>query len=272
MNTCSAFAPASISAFFSPYQGRDVNSTGALGLRFTLTKGIRAQVAPAKSTRIFVNGEEWEFALLHKVLKKFPPVQVQLQAQFPFGCGFGMSAGALLATLLASNELFSLALPRYEIAAIAHAAEVEAGTGRGDVASQITGGVTLSRSIGEPFAIERLRIEDRPVFIQVHGSLSTKSILKNAVLRRKVSRAGRAAVGEFSTLRRKAFSSGVKVAERFATESGLLQSVAVRQSVQYVRSRGGFASMIMLGEGVFSTIPFPGCQREAIGRRAAELL
>lgn len=57
------------------------------------------------------------------------------------GSGFGVSGAATLATALAANEAFSLEWTREELVEAAHVAEVEAGTGLGDVFVQARGGL-----------------------------------------------------------------------------------------------------------------------------------
>jgi pantoate kinase len=61
---------------------------------------------------------------------------------------FGCSAAALLSSITALSELFSLELQRHEIAALAHEAELVHRTGLGDVAASQGGGLACRKGPG----------------------------------------------------------------------------------------------------------------------------
>ncbi|MFH1571720.1 MAG: hypothetical protein ABIL09_27265, partial [Gemmatimonadota bacterium] len=68
------------------------------------------------------------------------------------------------------------------------------------------------------------------------------------------------------------FEDIIIVCRRFAEDSGLLEDESVRQAIARVEATGGHASMIMLGNAVFSTRPFEGSVETALSLQPARLL
>ena len=58
----------------------------------------------------------------------------------------------------------------------------------------------------------------------------------------------------------------------FALESKLLRSSRIIEAIKSIESKGGRASMIMLGESVMSSIPFEGSDEAEIAEICARIL
>src|SRR6185295_1995033 len=140
-------APANISLVFETYEAQPPHGRGSLGVGITLTEGaqVRVQRHEGPGHEILVSGEAWEFPTVRTVLNALSPVplRVEIEAAFPFGCGFGMSGASALAAAFAVNQLLSLNRGRTELGMIAHRSEVTNATGLGDVGGQFNGGIMI---------------------------------------------------------------------------------------------------------------------------------
>ncbi len=269
----SAFAPANVSCFFSIYGNRTFSSKGSLGAGFTLDRGVTVTVQKASKNEILVRGKKSAFPTVLSVVKKLgcDPVTVEIRNGFPFGCGFGMSGASALAAAYAINDLFDLRKTKKELALIAHESEVENGTGLGDVGGQFNGGIMLKTRKGKPLDVQTFPVQQEELYYKVFGEIETKTVITDKEKMNQINRAGTKALR--SALKSKgSLESLMKIAHAFAVESKLLRSKKILGVVSSVEKKGGFASMIMLGEAVMSTIPFRGSKRATISSRGAHVL
>ena len=237
------FAPASITCIFSPHVGEDARSSGSIGVGFTIERGLYA----SPSTKTTINGESWSFSTLNDVLKKVGLEGVEINASLPFGCGFGMSGAAALATAAVAASSGSLSY--IEAADIAHIAEVENFTGLGDVVTQAFGGVVVRKNAACPSRanLERFYWDVTFDFV-VMGEISTKEIIGDDLKRKTIGEAGKRWTKEF--LSRPTLENLFHCSNGFAREAGLLELVG--DVVEAVESYGGRAGMVMLGKTVFA--------------------
>ena len=267
-----AFAPANVSCIFQVYGRRGSSKRGSLGVGFTLDKGAIVRVKHSEKTKIVVNGKPWNFPTVMDVVRELStfPLEVSIASELPFGCGFGMSGASALGTALAIGKLLRLRKTREELALVAHRSEVRNSTGLGDVAGQYTGGFMIRRRNGNPLAVERLPVSSRLVFFKAFGPIETRKVINSARKLRKINLAGAAAmarIGKKADLR-----SITEISKEFALSSGLLRDKRVKKLIGAIEKKGGKASMIMLGNAVFSTIPFKGCTKANIVEEAATAL
>ena len=143
----------------------------------------------------------------------------------------------------------------------AHVAEVENRTGLGDVCAQYHGGCLVKLKRGYPLAAERLPVPEQPIYYRYFSSIQTKVILENAERRERINSAADEALqaleklAKFDTVD---FNACIRLSKQFSLDSGLLEDVRVQETIREIESAGGVASMIMLGNAVFSTLPFEG--------------
>lgn len=257
-----AFAPANGSLIFQTYEAGPGHGRGSLGVGFTLCAGVTAQVSRSNRPEVRVGGREWDFPTVRDVLQVLAPepVRVEIEAQMPFGCGFGMSGASALATALALGRAFHPEVARDELALVAHEAEVVQGTGRGDVGGQFNGGFMMKTEVGRPLAVRRLPIPEQTLYCRVFGPISTREVLADAAVMRRVNEAGAGALRRLSAMSEVDVEGLLFLARDFAEEAGLLRSQVVRRSIAEAELMGGRASMVMLGEAVVSTVPIPGAR------------
>jgi pantoate kinase len=169
----------------------------------------------------------------------------------PLGSGFGASGGGALGCAYALNSIFDLGLLANQAAAVAHAAEVVNKTGLGDVIAQNTGGLVVRLEPGAPGIgkIDRIPVPPLKIDYVVRGPISTKEVLSDPAAMREINKAGEAAVKEL--LQRPTLKQFMKLSSRFTKQIDL-GSPWVLDAIEAVESVGGMASMIMLGDAVFS--------------------
>ncbi len=311
MHSSTHFVPGNISCLFVICPDSDPSKAGSLGVGFTVNKGVTVQVDYATSTQVFFNGEKISFPTVESVInvilaskkrarqesRKDPGqarmttdnnnIQVHISSPLPLGSGFGLSGASALATAYALNDLFSLHKTELELAKLAHIAEVENGTGLGDVVNEYYTGFLMKTVPSSQFVAQKIPITGIPVHCKYFSKLPTKAILSNKKRFEQINRAGRKALEEVQNLLRNTviqtevegshstsdaldsstvarndkeekelFSQIIQVSKQFAEESGLLTDKQVIHTIQNIESRDGHASMIMLGNAVFSDIPF----------------
>ncbi len=261
-----AFAPGNISCIFRIHKGETPETTGSTGVGFTISKGATATVAKAANTKIFLNKKEIHIGPVLSVIKKLTdiPLEVSIISDLPLGGGFGLSGAATLATAYAINDLLNLQKGKIELAKLSHIAEVENGTGLGDITNEYFGGFLLKKDPSYLFKVIHLPIANIPIYCRFFSTLETKSVIQNPVIKEKIDVAGKTAIEKIDALYKEkkiTLENVITISKEFATTSGLLQDQEVIQTIQEIENKGGVASMIMLGNGVFSNIPFAGSQQ-----------
>ena len=264
-----AFAPGNISCVFKVIPHADAARMHSLGMGFTVKEGVTASVSEHAETAILFNGAPIQFPTVRAVVERLCPdgvgagMRVDLASVLPLGCGFGLSGAAALATAYALNAHFGLGSGMETLALIAHIAEVENRTGLGDVCSQYHGGCLVKLTEGAPLSADRLPITEQPIYYRYFGPIQTSEVLGNREQTIRINRAADAALSVLQTLTSSKPDAGLfnacfEVSKRFSVESGLLTDTRVIQTITEIEAAGGVASMIMLGNGVFSTSPFNG--------------
>lgn len=270
-----AFCPANISLIFETYPAVPPLGRGSLGVGITLNAGVTVRVSReplAPQSMILVGGEAWEFPTVRSVLANLTceRMRVEIEAAFPFGCGFGMSGASALATALAVNKLLTLGKTREELGLVAHWAEVGNATGLGDVGGQYNGGIMIKTRRHAPLHVDHLPIPAQTLHYRIHGPILTSEVINSAEKLFHINAAGHAALAEIA-------ASGpdltmeelFRISHGFAQDSGLLATPAVAADIAAAGAAGHAATMIMLGDAVISTGPFPGSQAAAITPQGA---
>ncbi|MBP7949175.1 MAG: hypothetical protein KA004_05920 [Verrucomicrobiales bacterium] len=270
-----AFAPANISLIFETYDAELPHGRGSLGVGITLDEGAVVSVNPADEPGIFVHGESWEFPTVAQVMRELTdrPLRLDIQAAFPFGCGFGMSGASALAAAIAIDAFLDLGNARGDLGMIAHRAEVDHATGLGDVGGQFNGGIMIKTRKFEPLQVSQLPVKAENLHVRIFGPIHTPEVIGSRQKLLAVNAAGHSALAELGrcgadlTLDRL-----FAVSLQFAENSGLLQSERLVQCIRDAQAAGGRATMVMLGEAAVSTRPFPGSRRVRVLHGGVRLL
>ena len=249
MTEVEAFVPGHVTGFFTIHRDDDPTKAGSRGAGLTLTDGVTVTVRRAEETSVRCNDVPVEMDAVETVLDTLQATaRVDGQTPLPIGSGFGVSGAMALGTALAVNEAFDRRLSVNELVTIAHGAEVQAGTGLGDVVAQAHGGVPIRLEPGGPQDNLLDAIPARgPIEYHTLGELSTEEVISgNTDLLDQAGKRGLSRVVEEPTL-----SSFMRASRQFAREAELL-TPEVRDVILDVNEAGGDASMAMLGQTVFS--------------------
>ncbi|WP_435153163.1 GHMP family kinase ATP-binding protein [Haladaptatus sp. DFWS20] len=236
-----AFAPGSVTAVFAPTESGDESR----GVSMAIEDGIVSDVQTAGRTEVVLGGDSTNFEPVEGVLAELDvTARVELDADIPIGCGFGASGAATLATALAANEVFELGHSRDELVGFSHVAEVEAGTGLGDVFIQSAGGLLMDDGSGR----RRWKPTDAVEYVSFGGVSTSEALGDDELMGRVRSVGGRilTSLPDNPSLERV-----TRDAWEFARELEL-PTGRVRETVLEVEAEGGVASMAMLGETVFA--------------------
>ena len=246
-----AFVPGHVTGFFSPCPDDDPARAGSRGAGLTLTDGVDVTVRTTDDPGVVLDGEPITMPPVETVLDRLgvtDRARVVAESDLPLGTGFGVSGAMALGTALAANARFDCDRSTNDLVTLAHRAEVEAGTGLGDVVAQARGGVPIRL---EPGAPPYGRLDGVPATRRVEyvtfGDLSTAAVLAGDT--DPLVAAGDAALSRL--VDRPTLTTLVAESRRFARDAGLLTD-RVREVVDAVVDAGGEASMVMLGETVFA--------------------
>ena len=249
-DAATAFAPGHVTAFFAPVPDDDPAVAGSRGAGLALADGVEVTVRPTGGdSRLRLNDDPVALDAVEGVLDRLDvTASVEAETDLAVGAGFGVSGATALATALAAAEAFDLARSEAELVRAAHAAEVEAGTGLGDVVAQFRGGLPIRLEPGAPEHGRLDGVAGRPrVEYVTFGELSTESVLAAELAPLRT--AGEAAL---TRLRRTPTPEELVAAGRsFADDAGLLVP-AVAEAISAVEDAGGRASMAMLGRTAFA--------------------
>lgn len=201
----SIFVPAHITGFFSIHDDRDPLKKGSTGVGFLLDKGVTTSIKPTRKdeTSIKINGktDNYNQNIILKVLELMDidqSVKIDQKIQVPIGSGFGTSAASALSSAIGLSEAFGLDNNIIKSGQIAHLAEVNLGSGLGDVSAQLGKGIVIRRKPGAPGIGEIESVEEELyVGCKSFGEISTKSIINDPNYKKAISEIGSEMQEEF---------------------------------------------------------------------------
>ena len=271
-----AFAPAHITGFFVIHEEGDPLRTGSCGAGLSLDDGVVTEVFPSDRPGVLLNGRPDDAPTTSAVVRALlgRPARVESRLAIPVGGGLGASAAGAASAALAANAAFGLGRTMNELLAAAHVAEVQNRTGLGDVAGMSSGGVEIRLRPGFPFLVDRIPVPPTFIYYVHFGPIATKGVLADARARAAINKTGSQCLK--SLLKKPTFPELLRLSRLFAVEAGLISRRAL-DAVEAVESHGGQASMAMLGDTVFATIPdgldeFGTVRRSAINTTGPRLI
>jgi pantoate kinase len=280
MNSAKAFAPGNISCVFVIRKTKNPNKSGSLGIGFTVDKGVTVTIKKlnnkskkTKKNKIYFNNKKMELSFVDSVIKKLTKERfiVKIKSQLPLGSGFGISGASALATAYAVDKLLKLKLPKKKLAFIAHISEVENGTGLGDVVNQYFGGFLVKYESSYKFRVKKLPINNKPIYYKCFNKLDTKKIISNKKIKGRINKAGLKSLKEIKKSK-KTLENMIRISKRFALFSGLLKKKELIRQMIEIEVSYGSASMIMLGNAIFSNKKFKGSKKLVIKDKCAYLI
>ncbi len=292
MHSAKAFAPGNISCIFVIKKTKNPAKSGSLGMGFTVNKGTLVTIKKLYNNKrsikkinnnydkknkniIYFNGKKFNFPTVDSVIEILADekVIVDIKSGLPLGYGFGISGAAALATAYALNRLLKLKKSKKQLAMIAHIAEVENSTGLGDVVNQFFGGFLAKYESSYKFKVNKLPIKNKAVYCRYFSPIETKKVISNEKIKNRVNNVGIKALNKIKALNNKNtnLKNLIKVSKEFAFNSGLLKDKKVIKTIEDIEKNNGNASMIMLGNAVFSDRYFKGSKKLMISDKPAHL-
>lgn len=262
-----AFSPCQITGFFRIHDSAKnplrIGSTGAgINLENGVTTSVRIGPSGRAKFNIQFNGRPLPNPVVSlEVIREHlgrPPRKAQVtvshETTLPMGCGYGTSGAGALSLSLALNEALGSNLTEVEAAQIAHKAEVKYRTGLGTVTSAFYGGLVIRTKPGAPGFAEVRKITSLSTLRVVSasfGPISTRGVLSNNGLRRRINNCGRGLVS--LQLRNPETGTFLKLSQRFAECLGMI-SPRLREAIFKMQRKKLVSSMMMIGESVFTLV------------------
>lgn len=262
------FVPSHITGFFSIINNSEPLKKGSRGAGIVLDKGVTTTIKENYSsddTIIKINGviDNYNEVITCKVLDLIKQsfnfdnsLIINHEIELPIGCGFGTSAACALATAMATSKLLNIPLTFNQIAGIAHRAEVELGTGLGDLIAEVNGGIVLRLKEGPPGYGEIKKINDDSLYVisKVVGNIDTSSVIKNPGYISKINSAGEGMLNKLND----DFTpeNFMKLSYEFAKKTSLI-STEVQEIINILNDETIGSSMAMMGNTAFAISDSP---------------
>jgi len=259
MRQAMAYCPGHLTGFFQICRHEDPLQTGSRGAGFSINLGAESRVILENGNGkldIFINGARAKARVTENAVRSLLgeeklDIKIFTTLHLPISQGFGMSAAGALSSSLALSELLGLGEDAaYEAA---HIAEVQCGTGLGDIAALRTGGMEMRVKEGLPPKGEVVRLDGSfdMVLARLGPNIDTSTVINDPKKSDKLNKAAKEAVERFSEDRdvHNLFRQSI----RFMNESGL-QTESVKKALDGIGSEN-VGSMCMVGNSVFATGP-----------------
>tara|TARA_Y100000310_G_scaffold345753_1_gene469293 strand:+ start:10504 stop:11328 length:825 start_codon:yes stop_codon:yes gene_type:complete len=274
MSSTKAFAPANISCIFKIHKHNNPRWAGSIGLGFTLNEGVVVEIKKSNKNQneIYFNDDLIDFPTVNYILNNISKekFEVKITSKLPLGCGFGMSGASALATSYSLSKLLNLNKTKKELVILSHTAEVENQTGLGDVVNQYYGGFCLKLKPSSHFVVEKLPLTNNKIYCKFYNKIETKSIISNQDLLNKINTSAELSLKKIN--KNNDLKEIIKISKEFSINSGLLKNEDVINTIKKIEKNNGSASMIMLGNAVFSDTKFPDSEEFIISDQGAKLL
>ncbi|MEF8887668.1 MAG: sugar kinase [Haloarculaceae archaeon] len=242
-----AFVPGHAAGFATVDRHDDPTKAGARGAGLALSDGVTVTVHPAEERSVELDGEPVELGAVERVLDTLEAhVAVRGTSDLARGAGLGVSGGMALGAALATNRALDRGLSANELVTIAHGAEIQAGTGRGDVVGAARGGAPVRLEPGGPH--ENV-VDAVPEPARVEYRVLGESGVTAPGGGEDLTAAGERALS--AVVRDPTLATFMEASRGFVRETGLLTDRA-RAVVEDVAAAGGSATMAVRGETVLA--------------------
>jgi len=279
------FVPAHITGFFEVVRHRDPLRTGSRGAGVVLDRGVRTRVKLRGSegaTTVRVNGRRDDgvsmraVQILRELTGFTEGVSIHHEVEVPIGCGFGTSAACALGSVLAISAELELPITFNMAGEVAHRAEVELGTGLGDLIAELTGGMVIRTREGPPGygRVDRIIQDGLHVITRTLGELDTASVIHDDAHVRTINSMGGGMIDRL--LERPTAARFMELSREFAEGASLIPP-ELREPLEELSEGTLGASMAMLGNTVFALSEDPdaggaGTSTYGIDREGARFL
>ena len=249
----SVLVPGHITGFFNIENHELALKKGSCGVGFLLEHGVRTTISPSDELAIEVN--KGSDIVIKEVLSIFDfdeTFKITQDIQLPIGAGFGTSAASALSLALSINQFLDLGYSIETCGQIAHRAEINLGSGLGDVIAQTGEGLVLRTQPGAP-GIGEIESFEEDVFIayKTFSGLDTSDIINDPTQKEVISVYGLKYLDLFK--KEPTLENFLSFSNSFAHDTKLM-SGEVEKLVDYFNSSDDIlgSSMAMLGNTAFA--------------------
>lgn len=263
---CAVFVPSHITGFFEIIENDDPLKKGSRGAGIVMDKGVTTElkITEGNGVKINVNGKKdpKNATITEKTIEIInryynldnKRIKINHHVEVPIGAGYGTSAAFALGTSLGLSKILELPLSFIKSAQIAHIAELEMGSGLGDVIGEISGGIVLRLKEGAPGVGETEKIaldkyDDLYIISKTFGEIKTSDIIEDPVYKRKINQMGHDLLQKL--IKKPEPGEFMELSRQFAEKTGLM-SREVKEMVNLFDDETTGASMAMLGNTVFA--------------------
>ena len=249
----SVFVPGHVTGFFN-IENHEINlKNGSCGAGFLLSEGVKTTISPADRLTIDVNqGDDTVINEVLGILEIDDDFKITQDISLPIGAGFGTSAASAFSLTLAINEFLNLGYSQELCGQIAHMAEINLGSGLGDIIAQTGKGLVLRTQAGAP-GIGEIESFEQDVFVayKAFGKIETSEIISEPHYKRAISESGLKYLELFK--KEPSLENFLAFSNRFANETNLM-SEEVENLIEYFNSSSDIlgSSMAMLGNTAFA--------------------
>lgn len=249
----SVFVPGHITGFFTIENHEISLKKGSCGAGFLLSQGVKTTVSESSKLTVDVNqGDSTVIDEVLNILEIDADFKITQDIQLPIGAGFGTSAASALSLTMAINEFLNLGYSTELCGQIAHMAEVNLGSGLGDVIAQTGHGLVLRTRPGAP-GIGEIKSFEKDVYIawKTFGGIETSEIIEDPHHMEIISSSGIKFLDEFE--KDPSLENFLSFSYEFSKCTNLM-SDEVKNMIDYFNSRPNIlgSSMAMLGNTVFA--------------------
>ena len=270
MTTATAHSPSHITGFFMIFPN---GSTGAgISLEEGMTTKVTARQSTKTKTLIKINGEKTSAVTSIKVVQKYiqiagknQEIKVDHKTKVPIGYGLGVSGAGALSLSIALNEVLKTGLAKSEVLEISKQAEIEAGTGLGDVVAEQFPGILVGLPPFPSMRGEIIPSKKKFVVCGFFGPIKTKSVITNPVYKEQINHAGEYCMEKI--LEKKTDARFVWLSRFFTHSSGL-----ATKEVLEVMGRIPGTAQSMLGNTTFTLTDRPGEVKQMLSKYFGNIL
>ena len=249
----SVFVPGHVTGFFNIENHEISLKNGSCGAGFLLSEGVRTTISEADKLTVDVNkGDDTVIDEVLNIMEIDTDFKITQDISLPIGAGFGTSAASALSLTMAINEFLDLGYSMELCGQIAHMAEINLGSGLGDVIAQTGKGLVLRTQPGAP-GIGEIESFEHDVFVayKTFGEIETADIIKDPRHKQVISQSGIKYLELFRD--EPTIENFLTFSNRFAHETKMM-SGEVENLVDYFNSSSDIlgSSMAMLGNTAFA--------------------
>lgn len=260
---CLIFVPSHITGFFQILDNKNPLKKGSRGAGVVMDKGVLTLIKTSRNDKkidIKINGKRDSFnnsitrktiELLQERISFDKGFKIEHKINLPIGCGFGTSAACALGTAMGLARLLNLNMTYNQVASVAHQAEVELGTGLGDLIAETSGGIVVRLKEGAPGIGKIDKINSEPLYVisKTLGDIDTSSIIQDPLHQKRINQTGEGMLKKL--LAEPSPQNFMSLSHKFAEKTSLM-SGEVKEMVDVLNDETIGASMAMLGNTAFA--------------------